>query len=390
MGWIKHALPLLFLLSISIVYAEVAGRASFTNPICDDAGSVFFRNNDAIDLSVKAIDPTGEEFEVPGSWDINAFTSDEALFRLPGDYTIIQDGGEKTTTCPGLAFSCSIIDLDVESCKTVGKRMTARFTLEGADPDEMKFQFERENGRTKDWIKDAIPFELQGVTIDAVDDAYVLTTEHTGEYVALAISHPSCFGKNQVYKRVECPIEDTDVDIDGEGLKCGEFSGMRERVACRLRQQSPPTDSLAHYPEECRAASSPEGCLQRYQLMQPCWKAGTGRDRISCVKVNLNLGDIGQENAACNILSDERQETCRAELQEKVHNLIKFRFINMQEEARRLMDQGIVDESKVTDFTVRMEEIILAFEEVDETLQRRTAILEARKAWVEMLKEVVA
>ncbi|MBI2650971.1 hypothetical protein HYX01_00695 [Candidatus Woesearchaeota archaeon] len=182
------------------------------------------------------------------------------------------------------------------------------------------------------------------------------------------------------------------IDAKPEKAKCNELPTMKERVSCRLsleedEQQS--EISLNYLPEECSSLSgSARGiCIARYKSVQTCWKF-SGEERISCVKKTIKLGNLQEEKERCGILAGNEKSSCLNELKNKVYNLIKWRFYDLEEKAEDFMKRGFVGKEIATDFIVNTEQNKMKFNDVEAIGQKKDVILEVRNDWKQFISKI--
>lgn len=171
-------------------------------------------------------------------------------------------------------------------------------------------------------------------------------------------------------------------------LQCGNKTDLRERVACRLNLTPLAMSrelAIQYLPEECRALTDTieqTACIERYRSYQPCWGFASTEERVSCARDILQL----QENIADDIAACESTE-CLIDLQDRVYQLIKFRFYELEERSEELAERGAnIDE--VTDFIVLIINKKSEFNAATTTDQRRQAIIDVRDGWNTFLTKV--
>ena len=176
---------------------------------------------------------------------------------------------------------------------------------------------------------------------------------------------------------------------DEEIVKCGNLNTIKERVKCRLELKDyelSQEQGLNYLPEECRKLTFRKECISRYEQSQKCWKFPVGDERINCVKDNLNLGNIKNEIAICNIKTSKDKTECRELIEEKVYDLIKFRFYDLEERAEGLIDKGVNTEL-VADFVSEIELKKIEFNDAKTKEEKKEIILEVRKIWIDFIKK---
>ncbi len=370
----------------------------FSNLKCDESGTISFSRKPVFEnVTVEYVDGGYNLTNIPGVWDGTQFTSDEAVIRKPGKY-LIRDpvNNDRTVECPGLVFSCKLMQLNIQECIAAEKKVTVRFTLENASIDDMKYQFQTKEGKKLSYQKGSYSSELKGLTVIQEDaderNRFVLTADNVPAVSSLQITHPKCVGKYYTYSTISCTEKGKNGEITGKELKCGGYLDIEDRVKCRLSLREEEKNEYENFfPEECKARTDPgeqESCLKVYQAVQECWDFPNGPSRISCVKKQLILGDIFTEKANCNALDAGKRENCNKELREKAYALIKFRLYNLEEEAEKLMEAGKLTEEEVAAFVVQMEKSKLSFNAAKAKEERRQIILQARKYWIELVRKV--
>ena len=169
-------------------------------------------------------------------------------------------------------------------------------------------------------------------------------------------------------------------------IKCSNLVTLKERVACRLelgKEEQENELELYYLPEECRVltGSAMGKCIARYKSVQTCWKFPIGNARVSCVKKVLRLGFIGDEKEACNKLSGQEKLLCVEELKNKVYNLVKWHFYNLEERAEDLMKRGFAGKNDTIDFVAETEQNKNAFNNAKSYEERKSIILNVKSDW---------
>lgn len=182
-------------------------------------------------------------------------------------------------------------------------------------------------------------------------------------------------------------------DSEEDELKCGNLGTLRERVSCRLGLEEDEQEEeleLYYLPEECRTLSgSVRGiCIARYKSVQTCWKFPIGDERVSCVKRTMKLGTLQEEKETCNALTEQEKSVCVRDLKNKVYNLIKWRFYDLEERAEDFMQRGFVDKESTVDFVGELEKKKIRFNEADTKEERKNIILDVRMIWKEFIDVV--
>ena len=176
-------------------------------------------------------------------------------------------------------------------------------------------------------------------------------------------------------------------------IKCAELKTMRERVSCRLDLEGEELEEeleLYYLPEECRAVyfTPRKQCIERYESVHVCWKFPVGNERILCVKRVMKLGTLQEEKRACNGLTGKEKASCVRDLRNKVYNLIKWRFYDLEERAEDFMLRGLIDKKDSVNFIVKVEENKIKFNEARTKEERKNIILDVRIAWNELVKQI--
>jgi len=328
----------------------------------------------------------------------NSYASEEAVLEESGTYTFTDTQNEnKTFECPGLDFSCKVVDLRINECTRTEGGFRASFSLINASVDDLKFQF-KTTSRTLSHSKTARSAELKNFSIESTapgDYFFELPTFPTVSQ--LQIQHPECVGKYYVYSSMECAEEKTTTEqsaeeLPGNRLKCGGYLDIEDRVRCRvsLREDLETANEYENFfPEECRTrADGHTLCLQVYRNVQRCWAYSHGQERISCVKEELELGNIREERQRCKALTGEEGENCTSTLTRKVYDLVKFRLYDLEEEAEGFLEDGRITEEESIDFIVQMEKGKVAFNAAKNTQERKDVLLWARKQWIGLLQKL--
>ena len=102
----------------------------------------------------------------------------------------------------------------------------------------------------------------------------------------------------------------------------------------------------------------------------------------------MKLGTLLEEKKACSELTGEEKSVCVRELKNKVYNLIKWKFYDLEERAEDFMIRGLVDKDSVVDFIVKTEEKKVKFNEANSKEERKNIILDVRVAWTDLVKKI--
>ncbi|MBI2208675.1 hypothetical protein HYU50_04220 [Candidatus Woesearchaeota archaeon] len=187
--------------------------------------------------------------------------------------------------------------------------------------------------------------------------------------------------------------KETKKDEEPEGLECSNLTTLKERVACRIGMEKEEQEKelkLYYLPEECRALAGNEKgiCIARYKSVQTCWKFPIGDERVSCVKRFMNLGTIQEEKEVCNKLTGEEKSVCVREIKNKVYNLIKWRFYDLEERAEDFMHRGLADKETVAAFIEKTELNKAKFNEAKTKEERKDVILAVKNDWKDFVGKV--
>lgn len=169
---------------------------------------------------------------------------------------------------------------------------------------------------------------------------------------------------------------------------------MRERVRCRLKLTPAGLTrelQIEFLPEECRevpAGASRQDCIRYYRNYQPCWSKPVGDTRFACARDVLQIGPTVRAIAqACREKTGDDRVACVRGIQDKVFDLIKFRFYDLEQRAENLGERG-ANLDAVADFVTTVEGKKQAFSAATTTAEHRQIILDVRAAWREFLNRV--
>ena len=356
----------------------------FSSPICDDTGKVTFRQKPSIKPVIAEIGSAN--VQIKGIWEGTEFISEEAEANENGEY-IIRDAvnGDRKFECPGLSFSCRMVNISIGKCTYSNKGTKAPFKLEGpkTSKDSLKIKFSFPDSPVLSYSKGIKSSELDSLRI--TDEGLSLYSIDAPIYTEslMQISYEGCLGNYYVYSQIKCTEDEPASEKKGSELKCGGYLDIEDRVGCRISLREEKSKEYENFfPEECMARDDWKECLKVYQSVQKCWSFPNGNERISCVKGQLDLGDIAKEKDSCS------DKNCLAMLREKIYSLIKFRLYNLEEEAEILMEDGELERNDLIDFVVRMEKTKLAFNNAKTKADRKAAILKASEAWKGLVAKV--
>ncbi len=338
----------------------------------------------------------GLRFGVSGSWDGDDFQSEDAVFTEPGLYEFSSALGLKQNfTCPGFRFSCRIVELNALSCRKNESGIFARFRMVNDDvTDNLKVSFRLSGRKVVSRSAKSYSLEMKGMVISREGPAVYTVFVPAGiSPLEFEVLHELCIGKNYVYSKVVCTEGERAEEVkaeSGKELKCGGYMSLRDRIACRLGLRDEQRNEYENfYPEECKsgAVNSTE-CLETYQSVQKCWSFPNGESRINCVKREIKLGDLSAGREACLGLQGTERASCFKGFNKKIYSLVKFRLYNLEEEAERLAERGLIDKNALTDFVVNMELKKQAFNNAKSKEERKMAILEARGEWKSLADKI--
>ncbi len=366
---------------------------------CTDAGVLSFEQSPLQKpVQITNLDDGIVMADVSGEWDGSSFTSDEATFIKSGTYQVYDPrNGNTTVECPGLQFSCTLVQLNLQSCHLGEEETTATFTLEGigTSSDDLKYQFSAlaELRKYTSEPGSSSP-ELRNLHITKSGNSYALRVPRALEVSKLQISYPQCVGKYYVYSTIDCVSEEATEgeaqssasEQSGEQSKCGGYLDIEDRVKCRLDLREEQKDEYENFfPEECKSWADQQKCVQLYKQVQNCWKLPNSVARISCLQGKVGLTNVREQKSGCGT-----DAACLEKLRKDVYTLIKLRLYNLEEEAEELMEEGNLTKEEVADFVVKMEQSKLAFNQAQNKQERKRVIIQARTYWIELLKKVGA
>ena len=356
---------------------------SLQNLKCTDTGVLRFQQIPMIDpVIVQA--PDGRNITVQGSWMGTMFTSEEAEVRDAGEY-IIHDitNGDKSLNCPGLKFSCKLVELHIQNCTRLADHTRVEFSLKNASTQDLKVEFSM-LGSHLTYDKKSHSQELVDLTIHQEGNGKYSIWAPFLPNATVQLSLPECLGQHYQYAKKDCVADNipTVAEQTGKQLKCGGMLSLSDRVRCRLalrEEQRAEYDNF--FPEECKSRADQDHCIQVYTAVQQCWNFPNGPSRINCVRRQLKLGDIPSEKANCNALDVGKRENCNQQLRDKVYALVKFRLYNLEEEGEKLMEEGKVQKEDLVAFVVKMETSKQKFNEAQTLEQRKAILMQAQQDW---------
>lgn len=364
----------------------------FSNLECTASGVLSFKQVPQVKpVQATHLDDSTTISDVPGEWDGSSFKSDEAVFEKEGKYSIYDPrNGNETVECPGLQFSCKLLNLSLQSCTRAENQVTATFTLQGigASSDDLKYQFSELAGiRKYTYQQRSFSSELQNLQVNQYGDSYTLRVPRTLDISQLQISYPQCVGKYYAYSTIDCESEGSSTassEQGGKKSKCGGYLDIEDRVHCRLDLREEQKDEYENFfPEECKSWADQQKCVQLYKSVQNCWKLPNSVARISCLQGKVGITKVREQKLGC-----AEDQACVEKLRKDVYTLIKLRLYNLEESAEELMEDGKLTKEEVADFVVKMEQSKLAFNKAHNKQERKQVIIQARQYWMELLRKV--
>ena len=387
---------------------------------CTDRGLIQFDQSPRIMPVVLGYED-GSNLTVAGTWDGTFFTSEEAELVKLGTYTIYDSkNGNKAVECPGLVFSCRMVDITLQSCTQNDKELVASFKLTNIPAAEVKIDLVTEGvyvnqWRTLTYQKDMKSTELKGAKITPQEDkSFQFTASNLPPILTIQVSHPECIGKYYVYSKMDCQQEttkdsgkdsnkesnkergnggnikqgewtstpDSSKVSSGQQLKCGGYLDIKDRVKCRVRlDESQAKEYDNFFPEECRSWDDADACVTLYRSVQSCWEKQTSDTRVACLRAKVQLGDIASRKSSC-----QGDQFCLDAVRREVHTFIKLKLYNLEEAAEEFEEDGFITEDQLIGFVVKMEESKLAFNRAKSKAERRLVILQARQHWIALVK----
>jgi len=212
----------------------------------------------------------------------------------------------------------------------------------------------------------------------------------------VALSVPKTITEKTLPKEeevVDDEKKDMKEDSEEDELKCGNLGTLGERISCRLGLEEEEQEEeleLYYLPEECRVLSGGVRgiCIARYKSVQTCWKYPIGNERVSCAKRVIKLGTLQAEKETCDKLTGQEKSACVKEIKNKVYNIIKWKFYDLEERAEDFMKRGFVDEESVSDFIAKSEQNKIKFNQAATKDERKNIILDVRNDWKEIVEIV--
>ena len=102
----------------------------------------------------------------------------------------------------------------------------------------------------------------------------------------------------------------------------------------------------------------------------------------------MKLGIIQEEKETCNKLAGENRSTCVRELKNKVYNLIKWHFYDLEERAEDLMQRGLIGKDAVVEFISKTEQNKINFNDAKTQEEKRNIISLVKRDWEEFADKV--
>ncbi|MFH0971990.1 MAG: PEGA domain-containing protein [Candidatus Micrarchaeota archaeon] len=167
---------------------------------------------------------------------------------------------------------------------------------------------------------------------------------------------------------------------------------LAERVKCRIDLRE---DAFAEKnpfaPEECRLLEgSEEGeCISSYARLKVCTQPKDYKQKEICAISYLRLRNPADEKAECEKKSAAEKADCIAQLRKKVYILAKFRIYSLEEQALKLLDKGVKEET-VSDVIINLEQKKQRFNDANNLEQRKQAIWDAKKVWSDFKAKAIA
>jgi len=163
-------IKILMILAFCIILTSIVSASTFYDTICSADGSLTFRlksdKDERIyvnDIKILIVSPTGKIFDLSekGEWSTikrittedagSLFRSEELLLNEEGIYRMeikyksfsssdeyVQKGKEATFECPGLLFSCRLLDVSIDKCYNKDGKFVAEYTIQGLKPSNLK------------------------------------------------------------------------------------------------------------------------------------------------------------------------------------------------------------------------------------------------------------
>lgn len=179
-------------------------------------------------------------------------------------------------------------------------------------------------------------------------------------------------------------------------LKCQSLDTVKERVRCRLElpEQAEKELQLNYLPEECKSfpnIGKREACVRRYINFQKCFtKDKNDKQKVTCGKSVINLGDIKSELASCNAKADNEKTKCLEDVVSKVDSIVKFRIYNLEEKAEELLSQGKASKDVIISLVADFEEKKQAYNNAKTLGEKKQIILDVQKQWHGFIKTIKA
>ncbi|PIN74103.1 hypothetical protein COV20_00620 [Candidatus Woesearchaeota archaeon CG10_big_fil_rev_8_21_14_0_10_45_16] len=176
---------------------------------CLDTGQLTFKQRPPINPVVIEKED-GINFTVTGEWKGTTFTSEEAEISDAGTYAVFDPkNGNKTVECPGLKFSCKLVELNIQNCSYKKDKVTVEFTLtgKGTSIEDIEFQFQKQNSsQSLKYQKNVmISTGLNSVFLQERENgSYLLETTSGSPVSMIKATYPRCIGEHYLYSKLNC------------------------------------------------------------------------------------------------------------------------------------------------------------------------------------------
>lgn len=180
------------------------------------------------------------------------------------------------------------------------------------------------------------------------------------------------------------PASTQSKELNVTASNCADLADLKQRIECRLQKSEEELRAefaKTYLPEECRAMaeSSDERnkCVQRYKDLQPCWQKPAGPERISCVKSILGIDQLLPVKQYC----ENKDTSCTQDYREKIYNLIKFRFYDLEERVEDWYKEGKLTLSDAVNFIAVIVESKIKFNSASSKAERAAIIHKVIAEW---------
>lgn len=187
---------------------------------CDDTGKISFKQKPKVTPVILERED-GTNLTIAGEWEGTTFVSEEAEIVEEGKY-IIHDpkNGNQSINCPGLKFSCRLVELELQQCVYDKGKITAYFTLFGVNvsPKNLLFEFEtREPNRILKFQENEISPELKGIEVNHLkENQYQLSIADAPLVSSLKMSYNGCVGKYYFRSKADCIEPEPEIEKQEE------------------------------------------------------------------------------------------------------------------------------------------------------------------------------